>query len=403
MKFSEAHLNNFHSFCSTLFDDLKPILYPALLLLFLSGCKKEIVPDAFLPRSEYEAYQHSLEQADLSKTALGCDWIQAGENSLKKPVDITLPFEEEVYIDPKSPEAIGYRFFVHRGLRIEAEISVHSIDSLLLFTDLFRESGDSVYEWTHVATAEKESHHLEFEPRRDANYVLRSQPELLRGGRFRILIREVPSIRFPVTGKTSRAIQSFFGDPRDAGSRKHHGVDIFAPRHTPVIAPSNSNVTRVGEGVIGGRYIWLYDQVRSMSFYFAHLETQEVKPDTRVVAGQIIGTVGNSGNARTTSPHLHFGIYSRGPVDPYHFIAETNSEPEKISGDSLFLGELVRSKKTAFIKSSPGATGKMVDTLGKHSIMKVSALAGNFYRVLLPDGLSGYIKENQVELIRDTI
>ena len=169
------------------------------------------------------------------------------------------------------------------------------------------------------------------------------------------------------------------------------------------MAPSNSTVRRVGVGEVGGRYIYLYDSLRSMSLYFAHLETQDVVPRTRVVKGQIIGTVGNSGNAITTPPHLHFGIYSRGPIDPFHFIAETNIEPDKIAGDTLFLGEMVRLNRTAIIKSSPGFVGKPVDTLERHSIMKVTALAGNDYRVLLPDGSSGYIRETRFELIRDSI
>ena len=378
------------------------IPFPALLLL-LSGCKDEIVPEAFLPRNEHEAYQHSLEQANLNKTALGSDWIEAGETSLRKPVDIKLPFEEEFYLDPNVAEAVGYRFFVKRGLRIEVEISFHSRDSMLLFTDLFRESSDSAYEWTHVATADKSRNRLEFEPRKDANYVLRLHPELLRGGRFTVLIREVPSIGFPVTGKNSRSIQSVFGDPRDGGRRLHHGVDIFASRHTPVIAPSYSRVSRVGESEIGGRYVWLYDSLRSMSMYFAHLETQEVMPDDKVVTGQIIGTVGNSGNARSTRPHLHFGIYSRGPVDPYHFISETRIEPDRISGDVLFLGKMVRSKGTAILRTSPILATQPVDTLEKNEMMRVTALAGNWYRVLLPDGSSGYIQKNQIELVMEAI
>ena len=56
-------------------------------------------------------------------------------------------------------------------------------------------------------------------------------------------------------------------------------------------------------------------------------------------AGQVIGTVGNTGNARTTPPHLHFGIYRNGPIDPFHFIAETDTVPDRIQGDSLLLGE----------------------------------------------------------------
>ena len=185
------------------------ILFPSLSFI-LFGCREEIVPEAFLPRSEHEAYQHALEQTNLNLTALGRDWKDASENSLREPTDIILPFVEEFYWDPNSAEATGYRFFVQRGLRIEVDISVYSVDSLLLFTDLYRERGDSVTEWTHVATAEEGIHRLEFEPRRDANYILRIQPELLRGGKFRILIREVPSIGFPVTGKTSQRNSKFF-------------------------------------------------------------------------------------------------------------------------------------------------------------------------------------------------
>ena len=316
---------------------IKPYLLSCLviLLLVLPGCKKEIVPKAFYPRSAHEAYQHSLEQANLIETALGYDWIRAGEEALERPLDIALPFEEDFVWDPKGAEASGYRFFVKRGIRVEVEIAVYSSDSLLLFADLFRETGDTAIYRTHVATADEENHRLVFEPRRDSYYALRMQPELLRGGAFKVLIREFPSIGFPVKGKNSQAIASFFGDPRDGGSREHHGVDIFAPRHTPVLAPSNASVTRVGEGDIGGRYVWLYDSKRSMYLYFAHLETQEVSRGSLVTAGQLIGTVGNTGNARTTPPHLHFGIYSNGPIDPIHFITETDTVPDRIVGDTL--------------------------------------------------------------------
>ncbi|HSL87596.1 MAG TPA: M23 family metallopeptidase, partial [Bacteroidales bacterium] len=289
------------------------------IILLASGCRQEIVTDPFLPGYGHEAYQYSLEQANLAGTAIGYSWKEAGENALKRPVDVNLPFQEEFYLDPAGTDAAGYRFFVLRGLRVEIYITVHSADSMQLFADLFRQSGDPTLEWIHIASADEESLRLEFEPRQDSYYVLRLQPELLRGGRFRVLIREVPSIGFPVPGKNSRAILSFFRDPRDGGSREHHGVDIFAPRHSPVVAPSDAEVTRVGEGVIGGKYVWLRDRERSINMYFAHLQTQEVTPGTFVTAGQVIGTVGNTGNARTTPPHLHFGIYSRGPVDPYRF------------------------------------------------------------------------------------
>jgi murein DD-endopeptidase MepM/ murein hydrolase activator NlpD len=374
-----------------------------LFLFVVAGCKKEIVPKAFYPRSAHEAYAHSLEQANLHLTALGRDWIAAGQKSLESAVDITLPYEEAFYWDSRSAEAGAYRFFVKRGVRVEVEIGVQTADSLLLFADLFRESGDTLIQRIHVATADDQKHRLEFEPRRDAYYALRLQPELLRGGRFKVSIREVPSIGFPVKGKNSRSIASFFGDPRDGGSRDHHGVDIFAPRHTPVLAPSDASVTRVGEGDIGGRYVWLYDSKRSMYLYFAHLETREVERGEQVLAGQLIGTVGNSGNARTTSPHLHFGVYSNGPVNPFHFIAETDTVPERIAGDTLLLGKIVRASHMAELRNSPAMASISFDTLIMDSLVKVTALTGKQCRVRLPDGSSGYITEKQIEPVKETM
>ncbi len=374
-----------------------------LSIIILTGCKKEIVPKVFWPRSDHEAYQHSLEEANLITTALGKDWVNAAQRSLDSPTDITLPHQEAFYISPKNPDAIGYRFFVKRGLRIEVIIRIHASDSLILFADLFRQIGDSIPDWIHVATADEDSSRLMFETRRDANYIFRLQPELLRGGLFDVVIREVPSLEFPVAGKNSRAILSFFGDSRDGGRREHHGVDIFAPRHTPVLAPIRAQVLRVGEGGIGGRYVWLYEPKRALYLYFAHLETQRVKEARWVNPGDTIGTVGNSGNAVRTSPHLHFGIYNRGPVDPWNFLAETDTIPDRIRSDTLAISKLVRLKKSAAIFTGPDLRSHSIDTLDIHSIMVIMSATGSMYRVLLPDGSTGYIPDEQVEIASDEI
>jgi murein DD-endopeptidase MepM/ murein hydrolase activator NlpD len=375
------------------------IIFVSLSLFSLAGCQKEKVPKAFYPRSAHEAYAHSLEQAKLHLTALGAEWIHAGQTALEEAVDISLPFQESFYWDARKAEASGYRFLVKRGVRIEVELSIYATDSLLLFADLFRERGDSLIQRIHVATADEDTHRLEFEPRRDAYYALRLQPELLRGGKFSLLIREVPSIGFPVKGKNSRSIASFFGDPRDGGTRDHHGVDIFAPRHTSVLAPSNSSVTRVGEGDIGGKYIWLYDSQRSMYLYFAHLETRDVEAGDLVRAGQVIGTVGNSGNARTTAPHLHFGIYRNGPIDPFSFIAETDTIPEGISGDELILGRMAQTKEIIIARNSPSPASIHLDTLEVNSRLIVKGLTGKNMRVELPDGSYAYIQGEGVDLM----
>ena len=90
------------------------------------------------------------------------------------------------------------------------------------------------------------------------------------------------------------------------------------------LAASRGIVTSVGTNRLGGNVVWVWDPERRQSQYYAHLSRQAVSLGTRVEAGEIIGYVGNTGNARSTSPHLHFGIYSfgEGPIDPFPYIEE---------------------------------------------------------------------------------
>jgi murein DD-endopeptidase MepM/ murein hydrolase activator NlpD len=101
------------------------------------------------------------------------------------------------------------------------------------FFIIYRVTGESIKEWVLVASANEKEKRLAFEPRQDAKYVVRLQPELLRGGQYTVTIRNVASLAFPVSDKNRHSIGSKFGAPRDGGRRKHNGVDIFAPRHTP--------------------------------------------------------------------------------------------------------------------------------------------------------------------------
>jgi hypothetical protein len=214
------------------------------------------------------------------------------------------------------------------------------------------------------------------------------------------------SLGFPVLGYAFKDIGSWFGDPRDGGRRRHHGVDIFSKRHTPVIAPSKAYVRRVSESDIGGLNIWLQDQKRGLHLYFAHLQTQDVKQNTYVEPGQRIGTVGNTGNARRTPPHLHFGIYVRGegPVDPVNFIKKINSTPQEISADLEILGQWARSDRSRVsLKASMASRSLELARLSPHTAMKVQAVVGSAYRVLLPDGLTGYVPSLNVESIAQSL
>ena len=131
------------------------------------------------------------------------------------------------------------------------------------------------------------------------------------------------SLHFPVKGHTSENIISFYGDPRGK-SRKHLGVDIKADRHTPVLAIADGTIEAIREGGNGGKTLYLRSADGTLYFY-AHLEDWLVKEDATVDAGEEIATVGNSGNASRTTPHLHFEIMhgkERTSIDPLPILLE---------------------------------------------------------------------------------
>lgn len=125
---------------------------------------------------------------------------------------------------------------------------------------------------------------------------------------------------FPVAGKRSN-IGSFWGDERDGGKRKHKGIDIFARKGTPVVAITDGIRVEKGTTPRGGKILWLRPFGYPWAVYYAHLDQHKVKRGQIVKKGQVLGTVGNTGNARYTPSHLHFGIYSFvGAVNPLPYV-----------------------------------------------------------------------------------
>lgn len=381
---------------------LAHLLTAPLLVISLSDCKEEIVPEPYVPSTAHEAYAYALQQAHLDDTALGKDWLAAERRAMDGAVEVATPFRETFFIDRAKAFAVGYRFRVARGQRMEARIELNEGNSFRMFVDLFRLGEETETDPVHVASGAEDELRLEFEPRRDGEYLLRLQAELLRGGECSVVIRNAPSLEFPVQGRDTGAILSGFGVPREAGRRQHHGIDIFASRHTPVVATSRAFVRRVTDWKLGGRVVWLHDRTRNLHVYYAHLETQQVEEGTWVEPGEPIGTVGNSGNARTTAPHLHFGIYVRGegPLDPYPFVHRPDQTPKKVSVELERLGSWVRTIVDEIsLRSVPDRRAPSIKELDLHTPLWVWAGTGSLYRVTLPDGLSGYVTARGVEAI----
>ncbi len=115
----------------------------------------------------------------------------------------------------------------------------------------------------------------------------------------------------PVRGVRVRQVADTFLAPRPGG-RLHEGQDIFAPKGTPVYAATEGLVIRMGYGQLGGLYVMVLGP-GGRRYYYAHLDRHAdgLQEGDRVTPQTLLGYVGNSGNARTTPPHLHFGVYGR--------------------------------------------------------------------------------------------
>jgi murein DD-endopeptidase MepM/ murein hydrolase activator NlpD len=257
--------------------------------------------------------------------------MAAAERALTAPVAVEPAYEAASPFEAGTATAWGYRVRGRAGQRLAAAVRVTASERVEIFVDLFRLDGDNP---VHVASAaalpvgaaDFAEQRLEWQVLEPSDYIVRVQPELLRTGTVYVTLRAEPLLAFPVTGLDTRAIQSGFGAERDGGARAHRGIDIFAARGTDALAAVDGWVTRVDATRRGGNVVWLTPVFGDLRLYYAHLDTQLVQVGQFVRRGDVIGTVGNTGNAATTPPHLHFGVYVRragqrgGATDPASFL-----------------------------------------------------------------------------------
>ncbi len=143
-------------------------------------------------------------------------------------------------------------------------------------------------------------------------------------------------LRVPVEGVRRRDLVSTFGAPRDGGRRKHEGADTFSRKGTPVVAAAPGRVVRIGNDRLGGQVVSVLGAGNRV-YYYAHLDSwaEGLKLGQRVGAGDPLGAVGNTGNARTTPPHLHFAIFQIGlftthAIDPVPSLRVANERDQRL-------------------------------------------------------------------------
>jgi murein DD-endopeptidase MepM/ murein hydrolase activator NlpD len=272
------------------------------------------LPERALLSSPHARYAAALHMRDLDDTALGRAWLAAAQEALATPADAPAEIHDTGRFEETTPGAASWRFTARRGHRITVSAEFEAGE---LFLDLLDTDGNTV-----IASATAGTTPLVHDVARDGDFLLRIQPELLRAGEYSLTQRATASLDFPVRDVSTRAVHGPFGAPRDGGRRRHEGIDIFAPRGAPAIAAVDGWITGSTTNRLGGNVVWLWAPSLGLALYYAHLDRHAVARGDRVMAGDVVGYVGTTGNARGTPPHLHFGIYARGEgaIDPAPFV-----------------------------------------------------------------------------------
>lgn len=343
--------------------------------------------------SAREVYTRQFSETDAVFTS----WSQLATDALKDSLSIQLPFVESGIFSSESPSVYAFQFEAKEGEKLVIETAT-SIDSTQLFIELFRRENDSVHSYSTVVSNQPETKSLQQTIAEDATYKIVLQPEIKTDAAFQLKIYTQPTYAFPVAEATNKNIQSFWGADRDGGKRSHQGNDIFAPRGTPVLAVTNGRISSTGNRGLGGKQVWLRDGLLGgRSLYYAHLDSVIATVGQGVQVGDTLGLVGNTGNARTTAPHLHFGIYtSRGAIDPLPFI-KMQDVPDSISSFAFRKGKMTNN--SGILHNSPATRAREIIAIKKNDTVAIFGKTKGWYHIQLNDSLRGFVKESILDPI----
>ena len=374
-------------------NQFTPLLYlPYLLFIFFYSCSSP-GPGLFGKKTPHEQYEKKIKNSTTKESGLTEAWLKEAAITLSNPLDISLPYTETGYFAANRANGIGLKFKAKRGQQINISLQKKASENFATYLDLwqpypFSENRAPKF----LSAADTVDLSLQYAVTEDSTFIVRIQPELLKQGEYTLTISAGPSLAFPIPQNVKSSIISLFGTGRDNGGRKHEGIDILAPKHSPAIASANGVVTRVNENALGGKVIFMRPDNASYSLYYAHLDSQIAKEGQRVKTGDVLGLTGNTGNAKFTVSHLHFGIYTNNNVamDPLYFVKNDYKEPAKISVPINNLNTWMRSAKNARLYFDQAVATNFI-VLDENTLLHPEAGTANFYRITLPDGKRGFV------------
>ncbi|MFB9052466.1 peptidoglycan DD-metalloendopeptidase family protein [Formosa undariae] len=374
---------------------MKQLIFTLLTVVTLASCKQaQKITDAISKPSAKTVFERDFKDNDSLFQRYENHYLNAQNNTL----ELELPTSIQSKSDTSNFYILAYTLNLQHGERFKLEAN-SDVDSLQLAIDIFQFENDSIVAIKPVVSNTPESNTITFEVSTTNSYKLVVFSNKKHHKNFSIKLFTEPTLVFPVSGKNNKAVQSFWGATRSGGKRSHEGIDIFAKRGTPVIAATNGFITSTGNRGLGGKQVWLRDGIFGQSLYYAHLDSIAVSRGNTVTAGDTLGFVGNTGNAKTTSPHLHFGIYTKkGAIDPYPFVKQTAStEFENYALSSR--GETRLQKNE--LRISPDVKSKKLEDLKVATPVEILSQTRSWFHIRVNDTLEGFMHESLIQELND--
>lgn len=284
--------------------------------ILAAACAAVLVGGSSEPASLVEPAVPGAPAAAAPAVSAGELWFRSAQDALDDALAVHMPFAELTGTDGR---ARAFAFEAMAGQTLEVAVAGHDVAggaAAPVYVEVFRVVdvlGQGLHE--RLTALRPGAATLRTRLPSDGTYHVLVQAEPSQGPPRRFTLELGAALPFPVVGARADSIRSLFGARRDAGQRHHQGVDIFVQRLTPVLAVASGRAMP-RQDALGGNTVWL--NTPGTSYYYAHLDRVAVRDQQVVKAGDVLGYVGNTGNARNVASHLHFGVYRWGkdPIDP---------------------------------------------------------------------------------------
>lgn len=355
-----------------------------------SGCSGiQKVTDTITNPTAREIYKREFKENEQAYS----NWQAAYQAALNDSILVNLPYGEKGKFNPFADEVYAYDIVLEEGEVLIAEV-VKDMAAQRVFIEVL--SPDRA----QTNAAEIKETKLEYIPEATGTYKVIIQPEIAADTPFFISIYKRPQYGFPVAGKGNADVGSFWGMERDGGRRRHEGIDIFARKGTPVVAATDGFITYTGERGLGGKQVWLRDGLLGKSLYYAHLDSITVKGSATVKTGDTLGFVGNTGNAKFTPPHLHFGIYTgRGAVNPLPFVFKTN-KPEVGFFPFNYSAVQLSVKATANLRQGPSTSFNAIGQLTANDTVQLLGQHHDWLHIRTQNGRKAFLHKSLARQVK---